>query len=577
MTNPRARGSRRIWLPAGVFGLLALAISARLVQLQVIQHDHYATLTRQEQVSSSTSFARRGSILDRNGNVVATSVDTWDVYVNKRAWTTPAKIQAASDSLALLLKENAQNLRDTVANSESVDVLIKRDVEYEVGQQVLHQGITGVIALPNTARVNPEGDLGASVIGFIGLDNNGLSGIEASYDDVLQGTPGRAVYERDTTGDPIPFGQYIASDPVPGKDVVLTIDRYLQQMAEAKLQAAVAAHQAKGGTILIMDPMTMEILALATTPSFKYSDLPLETDDDLKLLKNTAVTDLYEPGSVMKVITAAAAIDKGVVTPNTTYYDSGEYTLYDTTLKNFDLAAWGTQTMTGVLQHSINTGAIFMVNLLGRDVFQKYLDAFGFGEATGVDMNGEAVGIIRRPTDPGWSPVDLATQSFGQSIGVTPLQMASAIAAAINGGRVITPHFVKAYIDADGNRQDVMPVVKSQVISPEASATIRQMMSDVLTQTVPYPAKPKNYTGGGKSGTANVPIPNGSYDDRQIASYIGFAPLKSPKVLILVKLDENKDLQTGLVAAGPVFADLIDSTLAYLNVAPDDGVLVRAP
>lgn len=575
MAHQRAHGSRRLWLPAAVFGLVAVAIGARLVQLQVFQHEHYAELTRREQTGIDTFYARRGAILDRNGNVLAASVDTWDIYVNARAWQDPNRAVEASSQLSRLIPVEASHLREMVRSSESIDVLIARDVEYEIGSQILHQGIDGVIVRRNTARVNPEGDLGASVVGFIGLDNQGLSGVEQVYDATLQGTPGRAVYERDTTGAPIPYGQYLTEEPVPGKDVVLTIDRYLQQLAERKLAEAIKQHEAKGGAIIVMDPHTGEILALATSPGLKYSDLPIEDERELELLRNRAVTDLYEPGSVMKVVTAAAAIDKGVVTPNTTYVDTGAVHIYEVTLRNFDNGVWGAQTMTGVLQHSINTGAVFMVNLIGRDAFHQYLDRFGFGAPTGIDLAGEATGIIRRPDEPGWSPVDLATQSFGQSISVTPIQMITAIATVINGGHLIRPHVVKAYINAEGGREEVKPEFRGQVISPEASATLREMMGDVLLPGgFPTPAKPKNYTAGGKSGTANVPIPNG-YDDRQVASFVGFAPLDNPRLIILVKLDENADLKTGLVAAGPVFAAMADEALAYLNVQPDDGRLVK--
>jgi cell division protein FtsI/penicillin-binding protein 2 len=562
-------------LPAILFGLVTVVISARLVQLQVFRHDYYARLSRAEQTGTDTFYARRGAILDRNGNVLAASVDTWDIYVNARAWQDPNRAVEASNQLSRLIPIEASFLRETVANSKSIDVLISRDVEYEIGSEILRQGIDGVIARRNTARVNPEGDLGASVVGFIGLDNQGLSGVEQVYDATLQGTPGRAVYERDTTGAPIPYGQYLTEDPVPGKDVILTIDRFLQQLAERKLAEAIKLHQAKGGALIVMDPNTGAILAIATSPGLKYSDLPIEDEKELELLRNRAVTDVYEPGSVMKVITAAAAIDKGVVTPDTTYVDTGEVQIYERTLRNFDNGVWGTQSMTGVLQHSINTGAVFMVNKIGRDAFHSYLDQFGFGAPSGIDLAGEAIGIIRRPEEPGWSPVDLATQSFGQSISVTPIQMITAIATVINGGHLVRPHVVGAYIDANGIRQDVKPEFRGQVISAEASATLRQMMADVLLPDgYPTPGKPKNYTAGGKSGTANVPIPNG-YDDTQVASFVGFAPLDNPQVVILVKLDENADLKTGLVAAGPVFAAMADETLAYLNVQPDDGQLVR--
>lgn len=577
MSHPKARPTRRVWLPAFFLGAFALVICARLVQLQVIEHETYAARAKAELSGSQTIYARRGAILDRNGAVLATSVETWDIYVSSRSWRDPNTAATASAELARLLKADPAALRAQVATSELVDVPIRKKVDYETGLEIVNKGLPGIIALPNTGRVNPEGDVAASVLGFIGTDNTGLAGIEAAYNEVLQGQPGKAIYERDTSGEPIPYGHYVATEPRPGEDIVLTIDRYLQQMAEERLAAAIKDHRAVGGSIIMMDPATGEILALATSPGLVFSTLDLNDPKALELLRNRAVTDLYEPGSVMKIITAAAAIDAGAVSPNTSYYDSGIALIYDVPIKNWDDNVYGEQTMTGVLQNSINTGAIFMMQALeAKDPggFQRYLDAFGFGKPTGIDLQGEATGIIRRTTDADYSPVDLATQAFGQSISVTPVQMLTAVAAAINGGNVMRPHLVKAYIGQDGSRREVRPEVVGRAVSAETSATIREMLNKVVDSDLNiHPGNPKFYTAGGKSGTANVPVPNG-YDDTQIASFVGFAPLDQPEILVLVKLDENKDGLTGTAAAAPVFASLADDALRYMNIRPDKGAYV---
>ncbi len=568
MSRHRAPGTFRVWLPAAFLAAFAVLVSVQLVKVQVLQHDRYAKEATAVRRGNDTFYARRGSILDRNGNVLATSVDTWDIYISPRAWKDAERAAKASESLAPLLKANPASLRASVRQSEGGDVLIKRDVDYETGRLILKAAIPGVIALANTARMTPEGDTGASVLGFIGQDNVGLAGIEAQYNDILQGKPGRAIYERDTTGEPIPFGQYIAIKPEQGKDLVLTIDRHLQALAEKRLAQAMKDHRAQGGALIIMDPATGDILAMATWPSLQYSTLDLSDGKQIELLRNRAVTDLYEPGSVMKVITAAAAIDAGVVTPDTGYVDNGVTYIYDVPIRNWDNNVYGPQTMTGVLQNSINTGAVFMAQALGADLFHQYMDAFGFGRPTGIDLSGEASGIVRRPADRDWSPVDLATQAFGQSISVTPIQMLTAIAAAINGGNVVRPHLVKAYVGPDGQRQEVAPEIVSRAVSEETSAKVRAMLYQVVNPGHSHPGQPQNYTAGGKSGTANVPIPNG-YDDRQVASFVGFAPADNPKVLIMVKLDQNQDLMTGTQAAAPVFASLADEVLAYMNVRPD--------
>lgn len=571
MTHQRGHGARRVWAPAIVLGLFAAVILGRLVQLQVLEHADYASAARAELTGDETSYARRGSLLDRNGNVLAMSVSTWTISVSSRAWKLDSVAIPASEALGKLLQADPARLRDTVRSARTVDVVVRRDVDYETGRQIEAQGIPGVIALESSKRINPDGDLAASVLGLTGFDNQGLAGLESSYNDVLQGTPGKTIYERDTTGEPIPFGKYVAVAPKPGDDVVLTIDRTLQQMAESRLDAAIQEHRAKGGTILVLDPMTGEILALASRPGLKYSTLNLEDPKQLSLLNNPSITNVYEPGSVMKIVTASAALDQGVVTPDTTYVDTGVVYIYDTPIYNWDHSTYGLQSMTGVLQNSINTGAIFMVQKLGAATFHKYLDSFGFGKPTGVDFPGEAEGIIRRPWDKDWSPVDLATQSFGQSISVTPLQMLTAIAAAINGGQLLQPHFVRARIAPDGTRTDIAPVVEGQAIKPETSATMRSMLGQVVGQDPPGIGRnPKLYTAGGKSGTANVPVWNG-YNDTQIASFVGFAPLDKPRILVLVKLDQNEDYLTGTAAAGPVFRMFADDALQYLGVKPDKG------
>lgn len=570
----RAQGTRRVWVPAAFLGAFTLVVFGRLVQLQIIDHPKYARAAEQEQTGHETIYARRGSILDRNGNVLAASVDTWDISVNSRVWANETVAATASAKLAKDLNVDAASLRLKVAQGVAngqVQILIKRDVEYETGKRITSEAIDGVVVDPDTQRVNPEGDVGASIIGLIGGENVGLAGIESSYNDMLQGKAGKTIYERDTVGDAIPFGKYIAQSPDPGSDLVLTVDRYVQQLVERALDKAIVDHQATGGSITVMDPSTGEILALASRPGFKYSTLDLNDPKTTSLLNNAAVQNTYEPGSVMKIVTAAAAIDQGVVTADTTYVDTGVVDIYGIPIKNFQDEVWGTQTMTGVLQHSINTGAVFMVEKLGAATFQRYLDAFGFGKFSGIDFNGDSEGIVRRPSDAGWSPVDLATQAFGQSISVTPIQMISAVAAAINGGNLMKPHFVKATIDANGVRHEVQPVIEDRAISAATSATMRSMLGQVVDQDpVGTGRNPRNYTAGGKSGTANIPVPNG-YNDRQIISFVGFAPLNSPKILILVKVDDNKDGATGTGAGGPIFANLADEILRYLNVPPDKG------
>jgi stage V sporulation protein D (sporulation-specific penicillin-binding protein) len=576
MAQRKAQGTRRVWVPAAFLGAFALVIFARLVQLQVIDHPHYADAAQRELLGKETVYARRGSILDRNGSVLALSENSWDIHVNTTDWSDPDHAKTGAQALANALHLDPATLRSDIAQAAThgqIDVLVQRDFDYDLGNALIKAAPPGVSLRPSSIRVNPEGDIAASLLGIIGQDKTGLAGLELAENDALQGQPGKIVYESDAANDPIPVGQYVASEPRPGRDLVLTIDQYVQQLAEQKLAQAIKDHKATGGSIIVMDPSTGEILGLASSPGIKYSELNLNDPNVGNLLKNVAISDTYEPGSVMKVVTAASAIDAGVVTPDTTYVDTGVAYVEKIPLKNFQDGVWGTQTMTAVLQQSINTGAVFMEQALGQARFQEYLRAFGFGKPTGIDFDGEATGIVRWMADKDYSPVDAATQAFGQSIGVTPIQMISAVAAAINGGNLIKPHFVKATVGADGVRHDVQPEIVGRPISAATSASIRGMLGQVVGQDPAGTLRnPRNYTAGGKSGTANVPV-YGTYNDRQIISFVGFAPLDQPKILILVKIDDNADGLTGTVAGGPIFASMADQILAYMGVAPDKGNL----
>ena len=568
MPQSQALRTRRVLFPAILFALFAVVIVARLVQVQVFDHDRYAAAAHNELLGTNTVYAARGSILDTNGHLLVASIETWDLYISAYQWRDPVTASDAARTIAAVTGLEAEDILEKVRGIDSGDVIVARDVPYAAGIELIDADVAGLVTLRNSARSYPEGDTGASLLGIIGTDNTGIAGIELIYDELLRGQPGRVIYERDTTGDPIPFGLYIAEEAIAGHDLVLSIDRHLQQLAEEQLDLAVEAHEAVGGTIIIMDPNSGRILAFAASPRLRYSALDLADAATVKLLRNPGISDLYEPGSIMKVITVSAAINSGAVTPETTYIDAGVIVIDGEEIRNWQDGIHGEQTMTGVLQHSINTGAVFMAQEVGVLAFHAYLDAFGFGKPTNVDLPGEATGLLRTPGDPGWAAIDLATQSFGQGISVTPLQMVMAVAATINGGRLFEPQFVQATISPEGVRTEIEPVKVGNPIRPDASATVRQMLGEVVMASGYHPAEPDRYTAGGKSGTANI-AGDAGYEERQIISFVEFAPLDDPEILVFVKLDENDDLLTGTAAAGPIAAALMDETLTYLNVAPN--------
>ena len=554
--------------------ILALLVStggivARLVQVQIIDHDYYTARAEEEHLRQTVIRAPRGAILDRNGYPLATTVDAFDVYVDPRSWENDAVARRGADVLAPLLNREPAELIAATRAQEQGDYLAARALNGSVGLELLNLGPPGVKLVDRSDRFYPEGDLASGLLGFIGRDQVGLAGIEADFDQELGGTPGIVYVERDGLGNPLPFGRRLFDAPAPGGDLRLTIDRYLQRLVEEKLDEALEAHEATGGTIIVMDPRTGEILAMASRPSFNLSELDLEDRSQTELYRNRAVTDVYPPGSLMKTVTMAAAIDSGLVTPESTYYDDGAAVMGGVTIRNWDLSAHGTTTATEFFQLSLNTGAVWLAGLLGPDRFYEYVQRFGFGESTHVGLGGEAGGLVRTNQDEGWCRCDLATNSFGQGIAVTPLQLITAISALVNGGLLMRPYIVQEVAGPE-DRRLFEPVVVRRVVSEETSRMLVQMMNAVVDGRDDHPAQVPGYRVGGKTGTSTFVDQPGV-----IASFIGFVPVEDPQFIMLVKIDEPQDARLGSVVAAPIFRELALPLLAYLGVPPDDVALVE--
>ena len=554
--------------------ILALLVStggivARLVQVQIIDHDYYTARAEEEHLRQTVIRAPRGAILDRNGYPLATTVDAFDVYVDPRSWENDAVARRGADVLAPLLNREPAELIAATRAQEQGDYLAARALNGSVGLELLNLGPPGVKLVDRSDRFYPEGDLASGLLGFIGRDQVGLAGIEADFDQELGGTPGIVYVERDGLGNPLPFGRRLFDAPAPGGDLRLTIDRYLQRLVEEKLDEALEAHEATGGTIIVMDPRTGEILAMASRPSFNLSELDLEDRSQTELYRNRAVTDVYPPGSLMKTVTMAAAIDSGLVTPESTYYDDGAAVMGGVTIRNWDLSAHGTTTATEFFQLSLNTGAVWLAGLLGPDRFYEYVQRFGFGESTHVGLGGEAGGLVRTNQDEGWCRCDLATNSFGQGIAVTPLQLITAISALVNGGLLMRPYIVQEVAGPE-DRRLFEPVVVRRVVSEETSRMLVQMMNAVVDGRDAHPAQVPGYRVGGKTGTSTFVDQPGV-----IASFIGFVPVEDPQFIMLVKIDEPQDARLGSVVAAPIFSELALPLLAYLGVPPDDVALVE--
>jgi stage V sporulation protein D (sporulation-specific penicillin-binding protein) len=571
------RGNRVSWrliVLALLFASGAVGLVGRLAYLQIVHHGYYAQEAEQEHLSRQTVRPTRGAILDRNGYPLATSLDAYDLYIERRSWQGQASARRWAETLAPLVNKSVDDILAGMAAESEGDYTLALGLDYDRGQSIIDLGLPGLKAVPSTRRFYPEGDLASALLGFTGRDHVGLAGLEADLQEELAGTPGDLYFERDSLGNPIPLGTQRGRPAVPGGDVRLTIDRYIQRLAEDELDQSIKKHSASGGTIIVMDPRTGAILAMASRPSFQLSHLDLSGKLDESLFRNRAVTDVYEPGSVMKVITMSTAVDLGLVNPDSTYYDAGYVTIGSSTIYNWDYSVNGTQTATQLLQKSLNTGAIWLSGLIGPESFYSYLRRLGFGESTNSGLGGEADGLVRSSDQEGWSPVDLATNSFGQGVAATPLQLITAVAAIANGGKLMRPYIVQEVSGPQGRRV-YEPVVVRQAISEATARTVAQMMNQVV-EGVPYHlARVPGYHVAGKTGTTIVSIPGGYDLNSTIASFVGFAPLEEPQMIMLVKIDQPKDDPLGGVVAAPVFGDLAPKILAYLNVKPDALELVQ--
>jgi cell division protein FtsI/penicillin-binding protein 2 len=567
----------RVWMVMAAVAVGATILVGRLAQLQIVQHDRYAAEARLMHVSQDTLLDRRGALLDRNGFPLAGSQDSFDVMVEKKAWSDGARAIEAASALSQILSVPPDHILGAVNAVDAYEVAIARGLSYEQAQAVRDLGLRGVRAANSTRRVYPEGNLAAQLLGFVGRDNAGLTGLELDLDAVLGGAKGSLTYERDGLGNQLAVGDRREVSPQPGANVVLTIDRFLQRLAERELDATIQRHSAVGGSVIIVQPKTGEILAMASRPTADVTNPDLSDESKVALFRNRAITDAYEPGSVFKLVTMACALDLGLVGPYTPWHDFGTYKVDTLTIRNWDFSVNGDQSVSQILSKSLNTGAAFLSGLAGPEQFYAYVDRFGFGKQPGSGLGGEVPGQVRTPAnDPeNWRKVDMATNSFGQGLSATPLQVVMSAAAIANGGMMMKPQILKE-VAYPVQTETVTPQQGTQVIKPETARTLREMMGVVVDGIAPTLLDVDGYKVGGKTGTANLTVPGGGYKpDAYISSFLGIAPLDDPVLAVLVKIDEPKGTPWGTVVAAPAFDHIIEAALPYLKIPPTESVLVN--
>ena len=559
----------RMRVVIALFVSLAVVVVARLVVIQVIEHEQHESFADRTWVIETKG--PRGAILDRNGFPLATSIDAWEVHVDTRLWArSDFQPTAASRRLAELLRADESLVLSLAAQTHAGgghDALIAYGLSNALGAQIHAEALHGVQVRKTSSRRYVEGSMAAPVIGLVGRDEQGLAGLEYELDATLAGEAGLLIQEVDGLGQAIPFGPRAELPYEHGSTIVLTIDRNLQWVAETTLRKAVQQWDAQGGHIIMMDPRNGDILALASLPSYDPTTIDLDDPDSMALLRSRAASDIYEPGSTMKIVTMAAALDLGIVSPDTTFVDTGAVVIGDRTIKNFDLSYHGEQTMTQVLQRSLNTGSVWVVQQLGARKYYEYVYKFGFGQSTQSGLPGEIGGVVTDSTDITWSPAQLATNSFGQGIAVTPLQVVQAYSTIARGGEPVQPRLVSAVITEEGVTR-FEPRTGERAISRETAATPTWMMQAVVDGVLGHPAQVDGWPVAGKSGTSDV-VEEGVYlEDESLASFAGFAPADDPRVVVLIRIDRPQGELYGGIVAAPIFSELMAVVLPYLGVPP---------
>lgn len=551
----------RIITLMAILSASALILVGRLFRWQILEHKTFLALAEEEHQAEITLRPRRGVIYDRNRFLLAADTFQYAISASPPMISDP---YTTADRLFPLLGISRD---ETLAalTSEAAWVPLTRGVPQPLGERILEWDITGIQVESHPKRIYAGGTLAAHLLGFVNDNDNGFYGVEGYYDAMLRGTPGLRQGERDPFGSSIPIGpgQYIP--PRDGRSLVLTIDRTAQHIVERELADAIERYQAESGTVVVLDPKTGGIVAMASWPTYDPNQF---AQTDQKLFPDPAVSEQYEPGSVFKVITLAAGLDSSVITPETTIYDGGVIEVGGRTLYNWDRQPHGTVNMTTVLGKSLNVGAAQVAVMLGKERFYTYVRRFGFGRITEVDLDSEGPGTLKMPGDPDWHESDLGTNSFGQGIAVTPLQITVAMAAVANDGLLMKPHVVQQIIDGD-RVLSVQPTVVRRAIQARTAQTLTEMLVVAVNQETEL-AKVPGYRVAGKTGTAQIPVPGGYHPSLTVASFAGFVPADEPALVILVVIHKPQTSPWGGTVAAPVFARTAQQLMVLFDIPPDE-------
>jgi cell division protein FtsI/penicillin-binding protein 2 len=550
-----ATANRRIRLLVLVFVLVFAGALARAGWLQAVRGPELDRLADGQQQETISVPAHRGTIYDRNGVELALGRRATTIYANPRQIRDP---RSAAIAVGQALGVEPGLFVGRLADRSKGFVYLARKADPARAELLRRRGIVGLGFYPEEQRAYPHGEVAAEVLGFAGLDNKGLAGLELQLDEVLGGRDGEKTIVRD------PFGRtldVVASRPSrEGRDVTLTLDHVLQGEVERVLRETRRRWQAQSATAVVLDPRTGGVLATATEPGFdanRFPEVPVERT------RNRAVTDTFEPGSTLKVVTVAAELQRGDVTPDTKFRLPPSIQVADRVINEHDSRPTMWMTVSDIIAYSSNVGTITLALRLGPDRLAEWIERFGFGRKTGIEFPGETAGIV--PPVAEWSGSTIGTLPIGHGIAVTPMQMAAAYAAVANGGVWIEPHLVDR-IAGTGP----VNVERRRILSRKTANTVRKMLSRVVREGTGTEAQIPGYSIAGKTGTAAKPEPSGGYSkSRYVGSFVGFVPAKDPRLVILVTVDEPRGSIWGGVVAAPAFAEIAQFALQYLEIPPD--------
>jgi len=520
-------------------------------------------ITSTDYLNTRKILPERGKIFDQNGATLVTNEVQYQLYLEPKKITDEEilKIQIARH-----LQIDEASVEAKIDKSKDW-IAFYSGISKEKKEAIESLALPGIGFTQMQTRFYPEGSSSAHLLGFVGKnqegDDIGYFGIEGYYDKDLSGFPGLIRSEKDLIGRPIFLGTQEKIEPENGRDLVLTIDKSVQDIIKRKLIEGIDLYKAKEGCVIVANPQTLAIIGLICIPDFvleKYYSF------DESYFKNQAISSLYEPGSTFKPLIMAAALEEKVVKPSTIFEEKGPIEIGKYRIKTWDNTYKGKVTMTNILEKSSNVGMVYVGQKLGNDKLLSYIKKFGFGEQTGIDLQGEVAGYIKDKTE--WYPIDYATATFGQGIAVSPIQMVRAFSSLINGGNLMVPQVVNKLVGSK-REQVIKPVLSRKVISKHTSNQIKDMLVSTIEKGETKYLKPDGYTIGGKTGTAQIAL-QGTYDSsKTIASFIGFSPIKNPKFLALVILKEPSSSQWGSETAAPLFFKIAKDLIVYYNIAPE--------